>query len=287
LHSLIVSIKLLLWQFYCYNIHSHIIIINMNYKKIYEQFIADRRIKEAALIASALPFQSHHITPRSMGGNNSKENLINLTIEDHIRAHLLLAKAYGGKQWQAVFFTFGHANRKNRIPTKKMIRTAALAKAGYAESLKGEGNPAKRLEVRAKISAAVSGEKNGMFGKPGMSGEKSPTKRKEVKEAIGKAIKLAHAAGRYVESFKCPERRKKMSASKMGDKNPAKIPEVRAKISANRMGKRLSAIISLTTGQHFESVNAAANFLGVPYQHIGRVLNGSRKTVKGHALAYA
>jgi len=43
----------------------------------------------------------HHIIPRSLGGNNRKENLIRLTIEDHIEAHRLLAegaKSYGDVQ---------------------------------------------------------------------------------------------------------------------------------------------------------------------------------------------
>jgi hypothetical protein len=35
----------------------------------------------------------HHIVPRSLGGNNSKNNLVQLTAREHFIAHLLLAKA--------------------------------------------------------------------------------------------------------------------------------------------------------------------------------------------------
>lgn len=37
-----------------------------------------------------------------MNGGDEKENLIRLTPEDHFFAHLLLAKAYGGKNWMAL-----------------------------------------------------------------------------------------------------------------------------------------------------------------------------------------
>ena len=38
--------------------------------------------------------ERHHIIPRCMGGNNSKENLAELTPEEHFLAHQLLAKIY-------------------------------------------------------------------------------------------------------------------------------------------------------------------------------------------------
>ncbi|OAM77710.1 hypothetical protein A3840_08750 [Devosia elaeis] len=37
-----------------------------------------------------------------MGGSDDPANLVKLTPEDHFFAHLLLAKAYGGKQWFSV-----------------------------------------------------------------------------------------------------------------------------------------------------------------------------------------
>ena len=37
-------------------------------------------------------FHIHHIIPKSMGGDDSEENLVKLTIREHLLAHLLLAK---------------------------------------------------------------------------------------------------------------------------------------------------------------------------------------------------
>lgn len=42
------------------------------------------------------PAERHHVIPRCIGGNNSAENLILLSPEDHFFAHLLLAKIFGG-----------------------------------------------------------------------------------------------------------------------------------------------------------------------------------------------
>ena len=41
--------------------------------------------------------EKHHIIPKSLGGNNSKENLVNLTAKEHFICHLLLVKITTGK----------------------------------------------------------------------------------------------------------------------------------------------------------------------------------------------
>lgn len=73
----------------------------MDYEKLYNKFIKDRRIKEQRLDLNEYT-EVHHIIPRCMGGTNEKENLIKLIPEDHFFSHLLLAKAYGGKNWAAL-----------------------------------------------------------------------------------------------------------------------------------------------------------------------------------------
>lgn len=36
--------------------------------------------------------ETHHILPRSLGGKDTKENLVNLTAREHFLAHLLYEK---------------------------------------------------------------------------------------------------------------------------------------------------------------------------------------------------
>lgn len=63
----------------------------MNYKRIYEEFIADRLVKQPGNEAY---YEVHHILPRCMGGGDVPSNLIRLSASDHLFAHQLLARAY-------------------------------------------------------------------------------------------------------------------------------------------------------------------------------------------------
>ena len=63
----------------------------MNYARIYNQII-ERRLN--------IPFkgyvEEHHIVPVSLGGSNSKDNLVKLTAREHFVCHWLLVKMYKG-----------------------------------------------------------------------------------------------------------------------------------------------------------------------------------------------
>ena len=63
----------------------------MNYRRVYAEFIADRRGREASLDV----FDKHHILPRCVGGGDEPENIIRLAPGDHLFAHVLLARIYG------------------------------------------------------------------------------------------------------------------------------------------------------------------------------------------------
>lgn len=61
----------------------------MNYKKHYDLLIT--RGKNRMLEGYV---EKHHIVPRCMGGTDEKENLVQLTPEEHFLAHQLLIKMY-------------------------------------------------------------------------------------------------------------------------------------------------------------------------------------------------
>jgi hypothetical protein len=62
----------------------------MNYQKIYDQLIDRGKSR----VLENCYFETHHIVPRCMGGNDEKENLIDLLPEEHFIVHLLLVKIY-------------------------------------------------------------------------------------------------------------------------------------------------------------------------------------------------
>ena len=56
----------------------------MDYQKIY-----DNLIKKRLEIPPAGRFERHHIVPKSLGGPDTKDNLVKLTYREHYIAHLL------------------------------------------------------------------------------------------------------------------------------------------------------------------------------------------------------
>jgi hypothetical protein len=136
----------------------------MDYKRIYEAFIKDRRIRELALTGYV---ERHHIIPRCMGGGDGSDNLIRLTPEDHIFAHLLLAKIYGRALWYPLFLMFRPARQLGVIDRgKRAVRIVAQAKRAQAEMQTGVKRPdvsvalsgrAKSKAHREKLSAARVG----------------------------------------------------------------------------------------------------------------------------------
>jgi hypothetical protein len=85
----------------------------MDYARIYRDFITDRSALENGVLQSGEYAEKHHIVPKSVGGVDAPENILALRPEDHIFAHLLLAKIYGGKMWAPlVLMTRGRVGKK-------------------------------------------------------------------------------------------------------------------------------------------------------------------------------
>jgi len=97
--------------------------------------------------------EKHHIIPRSLGGDDSKNNIIKLTAREHFICHLLLVKMVSNKnhKYKMVKAAFGMAiMNKNKI-NSKMYESL---KHQYSEIMKND-NPSKRPEIREKISKTL------------------------------------------------------------------------------------------------------------------------------------
>lgn len=74
----------------------------MTYSAVYCALIS-KRLKNPITKADCY-VEQHHIIPRSEGGLDEPDNLVNLTAREHYIAHLLLAKIYGDwKMTNALF----------------------------------------------------------------------------------------------------------------------------------------------------------------------------------------
>lgn len=59
-------------------------------------------------------YESHHIIPKSLGGNNTKENLVLLTAREHFIIHWLLTKMVIVENKMKMFFAFYNMSRNNK-----------------------------------------------------------------------------------------------------------------------------------------------------------------------------
>ena len=142
----------------------------MNYISVYNSIIYNR--KSNAISGYT---ESHHIIPRSLGGDNSKDNLVNLSAREHFIAHLLLAKIHGGSMWAAAAF-MSRPSVKSAMGVKVSARVYSMIKENdskwRSEHYSGANNPfygkTFTFEQRNKMLGKrpnVTGEKHHLFGK--------------------------------------------------------------------------------------------------------------------------
>lgn len=185
----------------------------MNYQYHYDALISkakNRNIPEGYV-------EEHHIVPKCLDGNDDRENLVLLTAREHFIAHIFLAKIHGGALWHAAHMMSNmgrYTNRKYEVirkehaklvgdfmrgrkkpeghgkkvsENKERARKISEALTGRIRSEEhskniGLGNKGKIVSAdsRQKISVAMSGKNNPMFGK---------THNEESKRIISEANK--------------------------------------------------------------------------------------------------
>lgn len=127
------------------------------YLKIYVSLIEKAKARKAD---ETVLYEIHHIMPRSLGGQDCNENLVNLTLREHFVAHLILVKLVTGeakmKMANAVWLMRGKIT--GRKFTSKLYET--IRKISNEEqsvrSLAMWADPVKR----EKLIASRTGRKN-------------------------------------------------------------------------------------------------------------------------------
>ena len=150
---------------------------NMNYKNHYNKLIA--RAQTRTLNDDA-DFEIHHILPRCINGTDDDANLVALTPEEHLLAHILLTKMYPYEGlilavYRMLVSAYGDSNARGSFNKKYGYwRRKAVAELkelkwwipgmandpwnkglkqpkpeGYVSSLKGKAQPTKTAEAKA------------------------------------------------------------------------------------------------------------------------------------------
>jgi hypothetical protein len=92
--------------------------------------------------------EKHHIIPKSLGGNNSVENLVELTAREHFICHWLLVKIYpvGDEHWKM-------------LNAFRMMRTENPVQQRYKTKITGRVYANLKEEYSILQSKKVSGKK--------------------------------------------------------------------------------------------------------------------------------
>lgn len=154
--------------------------------------------------------ESHHIIPRSLGGNDDPTNITKLTAREHFICHWLLTKIYreGEAHWKML-----NALRIMRAENAKQTRYSNRITARIYNNLKEEYS---KLQ-----SERNKGAGNGMFGRSQTEKAKamiSEANTGRVQPIEEKLNQKAAQTGRKREPF-TDEWKAKMSAAKTGENN--------------------------------------------------------------------
>lgn len=122
------------------NFHSNNIFINNKYTKIYFKIISKYQTQSG---------ERHHIIPKSLGGDDSKNNIVTIPLKVHFLVHKLLCKmvANNNHKRSMYFALFQMMNRKICKFTSRDYELTRL-KVKYEMSL---SNPMYNSLIRAKF----------------------------------------------------------------------------------------------------------------------------------------
>lgn len=213
-----------------------------------EVFAAIRAVKEAAWIGRMKTWSAegghNQMNPVAwyLGNPNFYSDMSgegNPTKRPEVRAKI--SAAHMGKTLSAEHrknLGIAGTGRKHTKETKKKIGEWSRAKpVEYWDYMRCDGNPAKRPEVRQKISLSLEGRelsaescaKISASRKGKATGDANGMRRPEVAIKFRKP-KSEETKARMKDGWKDPERLAAASKRMSGNRNPAKAPEARAKM---------------------------------------------------------
>ena len=187
----------------------------MNYKKHHDNIIT--RAKTRSLDGYK---EIHHIVPKCMGGNNSIDNLVELTAEEHFVIHQLLVKMFPENTGLVYGLHMLCTSNNEQIRNNKRFgwirRLHSTTRTGMCHS----------EETKIKIGNANRGRESQYKGIP----RSDETKAKVSASTLGKKKTIPAT----------PESRQQMAEKLRGRKKPPRTAEHAMKIADANRGKTQS-----------------------------------------------
>jgi hypothetical protein len=157
--------------------------------------------------------ERHHIQPRSLGGTDTADNLVELTAREHFVCHWLLTK-----------MTTGEARYK-MINALRMMRAEKEGQQRYETAITSRVYESIKQEYAQLQSKRYSGKNNPMYGDKFYRSEDGKQRQKDAITGVNNGAKQENA-------------RQKISQSKLGKKREQFSEEWRVKMSDSKQGEK-------------------------------------------------
>ena len=154
--------------------------------------------------------ERHHIKPRSLGGTDNNDNLVELTAREHFICHWLLVKMTTGEE---------HYKMLNAL---RMMRAEKSGQQRYETAITSRVYESIKQEYAQLQSVLRSGKGNGFFGKTHTEEARRAIREKNTGKKLTEeqiARQIAAQTGRKRAPFS-EEWRAKMAEKKKGENNP-------------------------------------------------------------------
>jgi hypothetical protein len=241
----------------------------MNYEKIYNQLI-DKAKSEMRSKTSENYFESHHITPRCLGGSNAKENLVLLTAREHYIAHKLLYFIYPNNQKLSHAFWCMVSLKSKGRDYKVSSREYQEMKLIVSKKMSGKNNPIHKMAINPfKNPIVIEKIRQKNLGRK-LSDEakkKISDKAKGRKASEETKLKIANSNRNRIIT---QSTRDKLS---FANKGKAKSPEQIEKIRQKLIGKPCP---------HTTETNKRMNTMKILCPHCGRTIGGMANFKRFH-----
>jgi len=215
----------------------------MDWKNQYNLLIETRKNR---ILNSNEIYEKHHILPISLGGKNSKDNIVHLTYREHFIAHKFLFLFCEGKDKMKMGYALHRLcsiNNNTQQYRIKSSRDFAEIKTEIYEFIRGENHPFYGYkwtdEQKKEISERQKGVGNSMYGKNPWNKGLSKETDERLKIA-GAKYKKKYKEGKVDRSNWSMSIEGRENISK-AQKGKPKTDECKRKLSKFNTGKKLSS----------------------------------------------